>query len=247
MKGTFIIVVCVALCHTGRSQVAVVPYAGLNSTSIYDGFFYKKGGAFIVTGVELEVAAKAKNRRPLFLSIAAGASYLRNGFYYSSSFAYTALDFYTQRITDMRMQSIQVPLTARINWQPFPLVEDWKVYLGLGATYNRLLASTLEEKYTLVFLNDDPLAPPTVTTYEDQGDMIGYGKKGSVFARLELGMKYKRIQLTWRVSRSVTDRYRTGLEESWGVPDEESWYISAYRDAGRILEKHSEILVGLRF
>lgn len=247
MKNTVILFVWIGLWHVAGAQVNLTPYIGMNSTKIYDGIVYQNGGAFAITGLELELAKKPKQHRRMYVTAATGAGYLSNGFYYSGNFAYTALDFYTQRITDLKMQYVQIPVMLRVNWQPFPLVEDWKVFLGLGVFNNILIKSTLTEKYTEVILNDDVLAPPEVTSYQDSRDVTGYGKKSSLFRRIELGMKYKRFQLAYRLSRSLTDLYRTGLEEDWNVPDDKSWYIEAYQDSGKIVEKYSELIVGFRF
>lgn len=247
MKKTITLLVWIGLSHLVEAQVNLTPFFGINTTKIYDGIVYENGGAFVVTGLELEVAKKPRQHRHIYFSVATGASYLPNGFYYSGNFAYTALNFYTQRIIDLKMQYAQIPIMLRVNWQPFPLMEDWKVFIGLGIVNNLLLKSTLEEKYTEVFLNDDVLAPPEVTSYEDSRDVTGYGKKGSLFRRIELGMKYRRLQLSYRMSRSLTDLYRTGLEEDWNVPDDKSWYIEAHQDSGKTIEQYSELIVGFRF
>ena len=247
MKRTATLFVLLGLCQLAVAQVNVTPYMGMNSTRVYDGFFFQNGGAFPVAGLEVEFSIRPKPSGLMYVSIATGASYLKNGFYYSGNFSYTALDFYTQRITNINTAYLQVPVTLRLNWQPFPLVEDWKMFLGLGVCHNTLMKFTLEEKYTEVMLNQDFLAPPQVTTYNDSRDITGYGEKSALFRRVELGMKYKRWQVTYRHSRSLTDLYRTGLEQDWNVPDDDSWYISAYQDAGKIIEKHTEVVVGFRF
>lgn len=247
MIRTAILFVLLALWQYGSAQVNITPYAGLNSTRIYDGILYKNGGAFPVAGVELELAIKRRQSGRTHLSLATGASYLNNGFYYSGNFSYTALNFYTQQITDLNTAYFQVPVTLRLNWQPFPLVEDWRVFLGLGVCHNTLIKSTLAEKYSEVTLSADVLAPPQVVSYEDTRDVTDYGEKSSLFRRVELGMKYKRFQATYRLSRSITDLYRTGIEKDWNVPDEVSWYINAYQDSGKIIEKSTELVVGFRF
>jgi hypothetical protein len=227
--------------------VSLIPYVGMNSTRMYDGISYQNGGAFVLTGFELELARNPRQHRDIYVAVATGASFMNNGFYYSTNFAYAAVNLYTQRITDLKTQNIQIPLTLRLHWQPFPLVEDWKIFLGLGTCQNMQMKSTMEEKYTEVYLNDDVLAPPTVTRYEDSGDLTGYGKKNSLFRRIELGMKYKRLQLCYRLSKSLTDLYHTGLEDDWSVPEDKSWYLRAHHDAGKIIEKYSELVVGFRF
>ena len=247
MIRTAILFVLLTLSQLGAAQVNITPYVGINSTRIYDGILYENGGAFLVAGVELELGIKRKQAGRVYVSVATGASYLDNGFYYSGNFAYTALNFYTQRITDLNTEYLQIPLTLRFNWQPFPLVEDWQVFLGLGVCHNTLLRSTLAETYTEVTLAADVLAPPQVLSYEDTRDVTGYGGKSSLFRRIELGMKYKRFRVTYRLSRSITDLYRTGLEKDWNVPDDVSWYLNAYRESGKIIEKSTELVVGFRF
>lgn len=247
MIRTATLFVLLALWQYGSAQVNITPYAGLNSTRIYDGILYENGGAFLVAGVELELGIKRNPSRRTHLSLATGASYLNNGFYYSGNFSYTALNFYTQQITDLNTEYLQVPVTFRINWQPFPLVEDWKVFLGLGLCHNTLIKSTLAEKYTEVTLGTDILAPPQVVSYEDTRDVTGYGENSSLSRRIELGMKYKRFWVSYRLNRSITDLYRTGIEKDWNVPDEVSWYINAYQDSGKIIEKSAELVVGFRF
>lgn len=247
MKRAAILFVLLALWQFASAQLNVTPYAGINSTRIYDGIFYENGGTFLAAGVEFELAIKRKQPGRTYVSLATGAGYLNNGFYYSGNFSYTALDFYTQQISNLNTEYLQVPVTLRFNWQPFPLVEDWKIFLGLGVCHNTLIKSTLAEKYTKVTLGNDVLAPPQVVSYEDTRDVTGYGKNSSLFRRIELGMKYKRFQVTYRLSRSITDLYRTGLEEDWNVPDEVSWYISAYQDSGKIIEKSTELVAGFRF
>lgn len=247
MIRTAILFVLLGLWQFASGQVNITPYAGINSTRIHDGILYQNGGAFPVAGVEIELAIKGRHSRRAYLSLATGASYLNNGFYYSGNFSYTALNFYTQQITDLNTEYLQVPLTLRLNWQPFPLVEDWKIFAGAGVCHNTLLNSTLAEKYTKVTLGADVLVPPQVESYQDTRDVTGYGETKSFFRRIELGMKYKRFQVTYRISRSITDLYRTGLEKDWKVPDEESWYIQAYQDSGKIIEKATELVVGFRF
>lgn len=247
MKKMVAMLACVGLWQVAEAQVNFAPFFGINTTKIHDGIAYENGGTFVVAGLELEFSKKPARYRHFYFSAATGGSYLSNGFYYSGNFAYTALNFYTQRITDLRMQYIQIPALLRVNWQPFPLVEDWKLFVGLGVVHNLLVKSTLEEKYTEVFLSNDVLAPPEVTSYADARDVTGYGKKRSWFRRVELGMKYKRLQLSYRISTSLTDLYRTDLEKEWKVPDDKSWYIEAYQDAGKTVEQYSELVVGFRF
>jgi hypothetical protein len=247
MRKFITLLALVNLCYSVAAQISVTPFVGINSTKMNDGDYFENGGAFGLAGVEIELRRKSKQDKPVYLTVATGVSYLSNGFYHSSNFSYTALDFYTQRISDLRMQYWQVPFVVRLNWQPFPLVEDWKIFAGLGVCNNFLTESTLKEKYTEVFINADPLAPPDVSSYNDARDITDYGKKSSLFRRIELGMKYKRFQLSYRLSKSLVDLYHTGLEDDWNVPDDKSWYIDSHQSSGKTIEKYSELVLGFRF
>ena len=229
-----------------RAQINIVPFAGVNSTKMKTRYFYENGGTFGIVGFELELRKKPKSHHAAYLTLVTGLSYLKNGFNYSYSFSYTALSYYTQNVTDMQMEYLQMPLIVRLNWQPFPLVEDWHIFFGAGLSNNLLIKSHLAEQYTYVFISSDLLAPPETTHYEDSQDVTEYGKKTNLFQRFEIGIKYKRIQLTWRLSQSITDMYCDGLETFWGVPDENSDYISAQQANGKTKEKYSELVVGFR-
>ncbi len=247
MKKFITLLALISLCYPVAAQISVNPFVGINSTKMNNGYYFENGGAFGLGGIEIEWRKKPKQHHQLYLTLATGISYLSNGFYHSTNFSYTAVDFYTQEIADLKMQYWQVPLTIRVNWQPFPLVEDWKIFLGLGVCNNILIKSTLHEKYTEVFLNDDPLAPPVVTSFEDSRDITASGKKSSLFRRVEFGMKYKRVQLSYRLSKSLADLYHSGLENDWNVPDDKSWYIDSHNSAGKTTEKYSELVAAFRF
>lgn len=229
-----------------NAQINVVPFAGMNSTKMYQSYGFEKGGAYGIAGVEFELRKKPTAHKALYMTLVTGVSYLSNGYYRSENFAYTALSFYTASVTDRKMEYVQVPVILRVNWQPFPLVEDWKVYFGAGLSNNFLMEATLHEQYTSVFVNSDLFAPPTTEQYEDTRDVKDLGVKRSLFSRYEFGMIYKRVQLSVRFSASITDLYYKGLETSWAVPAEHSEYLKAKDDKGKITEKYSEVVVGIR-
>lgn len=246
MKKIINIVLLVVLWYSASGQISLTPFVGMNSTKIYGGIVYENGGASALTGVDLEIARNPRHHKSVYLAIATGATYMRNGFYYSWNFSFPALNSYSHSITDLRTQNVEVPLTLRLHWQPFPLVEEWKIFMGIGACYSTVIKSTLQESYTEVNMSEDFLAPPVVTSYADGRDVTGYGRNNSLYSRIELGIKYKRLQLCYRLSKSLTDLYRTGLEEDWNVPDNDSWYIKTHQDVGKIIEKYSELAVGFR-
>lgn len=246
MKKVINLFPLILLWHVAPAQISFTPYVGMNATKIYTGILYENGGASALVGADLELAGNRGQHRSIYLAIATGATYMRNGFYHAVDFSFPALNSYSHKTTDLRTENIQFPFTLRLHWQPFPLVEDWQIFLGAGACYAMLIKSTLQETYTEVNMNGDFLAAPIVTSYADGRDVTGYGEKNSIYGRIEFGMRYKRLQLCYRLSKSLTDLYRTGLEKDWNIPDDDSWYINTHQDAGKITEKHSELVVGFR-
>jgi hypothetical protein len=129
------------------------------------------------------------------------------------------------------------------------LVEDWRLFFGAGVSFNTLTYAHLAEQSTKVaFTFDRPLAPPPVTTYSaDSRDVTSLAVKNPLFSRVEIGMKFKHLQVLYRLSVSLQDMYLTGLEQTWKVPASESIYINAHHSRGITKEKYSEIVVGWRF
>jgi hypothetical protein len=60
-------------------------------------------------------------------------------------------------------------------------------------------------------------------------------------------MKFKHLQVSWRLSLSTQDMYFKGLENNWQVPANYSFYIDAHKARGITKEKYSEVVVGWRF
>ncbi|HYG02749.1 MAG TPA: hypothetical protein VD927_09900 [Chryseosolibacter sp.] len=245
MKAAIIIFSTITTVH---AQLAISPYVGLNSTRMNDTYGYINGGNYFLAGadVEYEVTSKDSDRK-LRIAIGSGVSYLRNGFYSSNAFSLSFINSYRQTITDLSMVYWQAPLLVRFNWQPFTLIEDWKVFAGGGAVFNFLQKAQMREEYTEVFYSADALAPPpSHIHFSDDQNVTPYAVRQSVFTRFELGMKYKKMHLSYRVSVSKADLYFSGIEDHWQVPAEYSDYIQRYAASGKIKEKHAEIIIGYR-
>jgi hypothetical protein len=237
-----------------KAQVSVTPFVGLNSTKMseaYSGF--AKGGNVGFFGVEVEKQFRVKNYSPLSFSLVSGLSYLSNGFEqtYSSTISIGS-GIYNYRSTDLRMRYLQVPLMARINWTPFPLVENWQLFLGAGISVNQLMYAHLAERASEVpfspFVSNPALyPPPLLSSYSDSREVTSLGVRTPLFDRFELGMKFKHLQVTFRISASLQDMYLKGLENTWKVPALDSYYINAHNSRGITKEKYSEIIFGWRF
>lgn len=228
-----------------NAQVNIIPLVGMNSTKMYQSYGYLKGGSYGFAGLELELRLRPRGHQKIYPTLITGVSYLKNGYYYSDNFSFSQF-LYIASITDRKMEYVRIPVILRINWQPFPLVEDWKMFFGAGVSNNLLLSAHLREKYTSVGISSDLLAPPVTEQYEDSRDVTDLGKKQSLFTQFEIGMVYKKVQVSFRVSKSITDLYYTGLENSWAVPADDSDYMEANLAEGRIAEKYVEITIGYK-
>lgn len=232
-----------------NAQVYFTPYVGLSSTRLTESYSgYAKGGNFPVIGVEVEVKRKSRSYSPFNISLASGISYLNNGFHRTSSFPLGTTG-YSYESTNIETKYWQLPLTIRLNWRPFPLVEDWRVFFGAGICYNYLTYAQINEDASGVnFIVPSALwPPPTSYSYNSSFNATDAALKNSLFKRFELGMKFKHIQVTWRLSLSTQDMYFKGYEKTWQGPAYESFYINSHNSRGITRQKYSEIIFGWRF
>lgn len=246
MKRT-VIILLVLSSITGHAQVSITPVGGINSVRLYDGIIYNKGGNYGLAGLELELRRKPKIQRRFYVSAVTGASYLKNGYYESFSFSFASL-FYSQEQSNLDMQFVQIPVELKLNWRPFALVEDWRIFVGAGVSYDLLLKAHLEEQSTrLDFSTSQPQPPPTTIQYSDSRDIKDMMPSKLLFLRLELGVNIKRIHLAWRMSSSLTDAYPTGLEKTWRVPADDSKIIENHKDAGALKFRYNDLVIGYTF
>lgn len=244
MKKLFTTIFVLAFV-TANSQVNFTPFAGINSTGVYDGYGYQKGGSFGLAGLEIEWKQKLKRQKPLFISLVSGVSYLSNGYHEYSNFTFGSF-FYNSSVSHLKTSYWQIPFIARLNWQPFPLIEDWVPFVGVGITNNFLIKAHLSEKSTALDFSSSSLSPPPTTEhYEDSGDITDVGSKYFLFRRIEIGMKFKKFLVAYRISVSLQDMYKD-IENVWDVPAIDSEYIGSHNFAGTRKEKHTEIIIGYR-
>src|SRR5579859_687057 len=234
------------------AQFSVTPFVGLNTTKMSEAYSgYANGGNYGVAGVEIEKQFNLSQYSPVSFSLVSGLSYLSNGFSRTSIFAIAiGSGSYSYEATNLEMRYLQVPLIARVNWRPFALVEDWNLFFGAGVSMNRLNYAHISERATEVSLtvnNSGLLPPPTLTTYQDSRDATSIAVKNPVFQRIEFGMKFKHVQVTYRISSSMQDMYFKGIEKTWQVPSGDSFYIKAHNSRVITKEKYTEIVLGWRF
>lgn len=230
------------------AQINLTPFVGLNSTKYTEAYSkYEKGGNYPIIGVEVEKTFKVTTYSPFNFSLVTGVSYLPNGFERATSF--TALNSYSYSKTDIQTTYLQVPIVARINLRPFPLVENWRLYFGFGISINNLMkASIAEESIRSEFSLAYPtFPPPKITSYRNSQDVTEMGVKYAMFSRFELGMKFTHFQVSWRLSVASQDMYFKGYEKTWPGPALDSHYINAHNSRGITKEKYSEIIFGWRF
>ena len=244
-------IVCIGLfllgCASAQAQLHVNAFVGVNSTRLSKGLFgFEKGGNYLFGGIELEGMLKPKKAHSaLRVSILTGATYLSNGYFENSLFSFSSI-FYSASMTDLATTYVQIPLVARLNWQPFPLLDDFHFFVGAGVSDNILLKASLKESVTKVFIATDIYAPPQTTHYEDNQVITSLGAQNALSYRIDVGMRYRRLQISYRLSQSLGDMYFKGLENVWAIPAKESGYISGHQSAGSTKLKYSELVIGFR-
>jgi hypothetical protein len=251
MRGKVIISACVlmALAAYGQKRLSITPFIGINSTkmNMSDATYqkYERGGNFFLMGFETQVLLTDKSKR-FGVSALTGASYLANGYRSSGGIKFSDL-FYSYRSIDLTQKYVQLPIVLKLNWQPLPLIEDFNLFVGAGINFNLLQKAKLTEEAIEYFDDFDVMDPPPVTNrYSDQGDITDMGRPVSLFRRWEVGINYKRVQVSWRITTSMQDMYYSGLENNWNVPQGNSIYLSARDMNGKIREKYVEIVLGYR-
>jgi len=250
---TILITGFVLVCDLSYGQwaLSITPVIGLNSTRInlHKSFAFEKftkGGNYLLIGIETEFRLSKNKPNRFGVSAVTGCSYLANGFYYHSGFTLSDL-IYSYEKTELNTKYIQFPLELKLNWQPFPLMEDFFLFAGAGLSGSVLQSAHLaEEGIYSIFSMDVMTPPPTTNYYADQADITNLGRKLSFFRRWELGGRYKKIQFSLRVSQSLQDMYFKGLENNWAVPVDRSRYLSGRELNGKILEKYVEVVFGYK-
>jgi hypothetical protein len=238
-----------ALAACGQKRLSITPFIGINSTKmnmnkeLYGK--YDRGGNFFLAGLETQVLLTDKHKR-FGVSALTGATYLSNGYRSSGGIKFSNL-FYSYRSIDLKQKYVQLPIVLKLSWQPLPLIEDFNLFVGAGVNFNLLQEATLTEEAIEYFDDYDVMDPPPVTNkYSDKADITAMGRSVSLFRRWEVGINYKRVQVSWRITTAMQDMYYTGLENTWNVPQSNSIYLSARDMNGKIREKYVEITVGYR-
>src|SRR5258708_6447502 len=167
------------------AQLKIAAIAGLNSTKLSESYSgYAKGGNYGIFGVEIEKNFNLREYSPISISLLSGVSYLRNGFNQENSFSVFNAYFYKK--TNIETTYWQVPLMIRINWRPFALVEDWRMFFGAGISYNTLTHASIAEQATNVAIAVLYYPPPS-SSYQDSRDVTNIGVAHPLFERFELG------------------------------------------------------------
>ncbi len=244
-KSIHIAFVILFLAFSASGQIHITPFIGLNRTQLVNQVGRTN---FLFGGIEVEGRLKPYDIKPVHISLVTGATYLSNGYYANNMYPFPPY-YYTSEMTDLSTRYLQIPLVARINWQPFPLMEDFHLFFGVGLSYNFLLKATLSEKSTEINYQYDMslLAFPHQTIlYEDSQDITNLGVQQSLFYRVEFGVYVRRVQVAFLIRAATQDMYYKGLENTWKVPASSSGYITMHDYRGALLETYLEMTFGYR-
>lgn len=243
VKNICILLLILSQPFAGRSQFKIIPIAGVNSTQVkyYD---YLKGGSYPLIGCEAEYNFRHREILPYNLSLVTGIEFLANGFY--RDFGINVANLYFQSGTsELKTRYLRIPFLVRFSYYPFPLIEEWKWFIGIGLSNDILKNSSLSESETQVSQGIGVFtSPPQTVTYQDNQSITDYGKKYALFQRVEIGTRYNRIQLTYRISYSLSDMHHYGMDEVWNIPIDESSYFIPYEINSKRKERYFEFIIG---
>jgi hypothetical protein len=239
MKKIFIFIGLVLLAIQSSAQFQTTLMVGFNSTTIGADKTNKFLSSRQLTGgLEIEQTFKGKHLRTANFSISTGALFLKNG--YKDSYYYTFFGGEKKPILSyLDTKYLQIPFLLRLNIQPLPLVESWKIYFGAGVSYNVLLDASLYE------LTVEETFGFGIKTYTDQKNIKDYGNKNYLFSLFEVGTSLNRIRFSLRYKMSLQDMYFQGLKGNWKVPDDKSTYITMHNKTGALYERHLEVWLGI--
>ena len=240
-RFVFILLILAAPCY---AQLSITPVAGISIKGMTQSIGIQNGGSAFFGGAEIEYGWKRFDSR-VHMTVMSGVSYLDIDFSNTNNLS-VADFFYWHYTTSTNTEYLRIPLMLKLNWQPSPLLEQWIVFFGFGATANVLMKSTIAEETTIVAYNDGSTfrPPPTIEQYEDSRDVTSLSESMYLFSRVELGMRLKKIHFSFRISKSYKDMYLKGLENTWAVPQDESLYMRSYRQNGKIKERYVELTFG---
>lgn len=277
MKGLLTMTMVLLLAAEMLAQdrtFSVTALTGINTTKMnvsdpaFDGSKFTKGGYYFLAGLEAELRLTDASIKRFHVSALSGISYLKNGFSKTYTLSLTntnTVDGYYYENINISMRYVQVPLVFRFKWRPFPLLEDFHLFAGMGVSGNILLESRLSEKgvvsgypqtdvgfVIMAFDLESRFFPPyyyqpsSTESYSDEDDITDKRKKFTMFSRLEFGMTFERVTLSVRFSKALQDMYATGMENTWAVPAKNSLYRKSHQSNGKTLEKYSEVVIGVR-
>jgi hypothetical protein len=185
-------------------------------------------------GLQFEYEMKSKKNESKSISIVSGLLYLKNGYQYSESFSGIS---YKQ--SDLTATWLQIPFTFRYNVYPKVLLEDWRVYGGIGV-YNNLLMKAQLYELSLFNINGE------LEEKSADEDIKKYGQSMYQFANFEVGSQYKKFSITIRYKFALQDMHFEKLEANWPLSTSESVYLSDHESFGRTRERHIEFVIGYR-
>jgi hypothetical protein len=184
-------------------------------------------------GAEAEFKFRGQKKRQAYLSLRSGISYLQAGYDYVQVFPED--DFETTSL--LEKDYLRIPAIARLYYQPMPLVDHFTLFLGGGVVINKVQNISLSESYI----------SPT-EKYADSQDVLAYSKPQYLFSIVEMGVAYKRIEVSFRIQSALESLYMEGLEGNWGVPNEYSEYFKRHLSESPIesTEKILELTVSYK-
>lgn len=183
-------------------------------------------------GAEAEYKIRGQKKGQTYLSLRSGVSYLKAGYQYVNVFPDSDLEI----TSVLEKDYLRIPVIARLYHQPMPLVDHFVVFIGGGVVVNRVTHINLSESYISSFEN-----------HSDSQDVSAYSKTQYLFSIAELGLAFKRIEVSFRIQSSLENLYMKELEGNWGVPTEFSEYFKRHQTESPIESKEGILELAVSF
>jgi len=189
--------------------------------------------ATFTIGAEAEFKIRGPKKKQAYLAFRSGVSFLKAGYEYVQVFPED--DFEATSI--LEKDYLRIPVIARLYYQPMPLVDHFTLFLGGGVVINKVQNISLSESY---------ISPSE--KYADSQNVLAYSKPQYLFSIVEMGVAYKRIEVSFRIQSALESLYMEGLEGNWGVPNEYSEYFERHLSESPIesTEKILELTVSYK-
>lgn len=248
MKKITVIFLFITSLTTG--QVIIRPSVSLSSLGIkMDIMSYNNVNWRPSPGIELEKTfyhfanvndtLRIKPKPALSLQVSA---YYTNNFSDLSGYNANGTALLTSEI---KTKYINVPILIRYHFPASVLDSRITLNYAIGVTAGFLLDMKLSE--TSLKNTYDTNGNFTGTAFsESSGDVNKYAKRQVYYITFGMNFSHRKLSGGFLVGFSPADQYLRGLENNWGLPNNESMYLGSYEAFHKVHYEYANFIIGYR-